>query len=645
MIHYLTFFDLRHSHLILSERVFTELAAMYSNPIQTKAIALFIFVSLYLCQNVVQGEESKLKLKKQKNNPPRIAAIVTEYRPWSHADVIVGRLIQGYRLETTPFYPKVKVHALYVDQTPKDDLSVPLSIKYGVPIKKSIREAILDQNGKLAVDGVLLIGEHGKYPYNKKGQHLYPRRRFFDETVKAFKEAGEVVPIFNDKHLAAEWEDAKHMYETAKKLKIPFQAGSSLPLAWRLPHLEIPREAIITEAMSVGYGGVESYGFHALETLQCMVERRRGGETGVTAVTCLQGNEVWKAMEEGKFSKDLLEAALSRHHPSLKDSYKKADGNTYAFIIEYRDGLKASVIMLPYVRDFLFSAKLKDYQNIVSTQFWLQEPTWGHFSFLSNALSEMVIQGRAVYPVERTVITTGIVDAVMDSRFEKGKRIETPDLNLSYKAQESNLGAFHYHSQLTSRSGGWVDLFDGKSLDGWLVHDWEDQPKWEVKDGILRATGGKGYVSTTETFSDFELFAQVRISDPVSGRGNSGIYFRCQPHINQKQEYPPGYEAQCDNGDKNNPSGSIYNLGMPGSKAPDPKVKDGEWFTVRILAVGNHLRTWINGNPAADCKDSQNRYREGTILLQQHHKTGVTEFKQVRIRRLKPAFNKKIENH
>jgi hypothetical protein len=181
-------------------------------------------------------------------------------------------------------------------------------------------------------------------------------------------------------------------------------------------------------------------------------------------------------------------------------------------------------------------------------------------------------------------------------------------------------------------SGGWIDLCNGRDLTGWRENRFAHQPHWEVKDGVLIGKGGQGYLASEREFEDFELIAEVRISDAGTARGNSGVYFRCQPHRDLNQEYPAGYEAQCDHGDRTNPTGSIYNLGVPGARAPMPQVKDGEWFTLRVVARGSHLQTWVNGKPGADCHDPQNRYTKGYILLQMHHRTGVVEFRKVRVR-------------
>src|SRR5262245_66242106 len=102
------------------------------------------------------------------------------------------------------------------------------------------------------------------------------------------------------------------MYARAGALFVPFLAGSSVPLTWRRPPLKLDRGCELVEALQIGYGPFEGYGFHALEGLECMAERRKGGETGVRAVTCLQGEAMWAAMDRGVFSRELLEAAMAQ---------------------------------------------------------------------------------------------------------------------------------------------------------------------------------------------------------------------------------------------------------------------------------------------------------------------------------------------
>jgi hypothetical protein len=241
---------------------------------------------------------------------PRIAAILTEYRPRSHADVIVGKLLADrYLLDGVPTEPRVEIVSMYVDQLPENDMARALSAQHDVPIYPTIRDALTLGSDQLSVDGVLLIGEHGDYPLNELGQKLYPRRRFFVEATAVMREANRPLPTFSDKHLSWSWEEAKATWQEARALSLPFMAGSSLPVTWRRPPLELPIGCRIEEALVVGYGPLESYGFHALETLQCMVERRAGGETGLAAVTCLHCDAVW---ESQAWSRELQDAALAR---------------------------------------------------------------------------------------------------------------------------------------------------------------------------------------------------------------------------------------------------------------------------------------------------------------------------------------------
>src|SRR5438045_106571 len=170
---------------------------------------------------------------------PRIAAVVTEYRENSHADVIVGKFLAGCKAVDLDFRPRVRIASLYLDQTPGNDTGREIAEAYGVRIYPTIEGALCLGGERLAVDGVLSIGEHGRYPYNEIGQHLYPRRRFFDAAAGVMRRSGRAVPLFNDKHLAASWADAKAMYDTARELKIPFMAGSSVPVSWRKPELRI----------------------------------------------------------------------------------------------------------------------------------------------------------------------------------------------------------------------------------------------------------------------------------------------------------------------------------------------------------------------------------------------------------------------
>jgi hypothetical protein len=377
--------------------------------------------------------------------PKKVAAIVTEYRLHSHADVIVGKILEGYNYDGDAG-PNMKLVSMYVDQFPEKDMARALAKKHNFTIYDSIASAVTLGGKELAVDGVLCIGEHGKYPTNDKGQILYPRRRFFEAVTDVFAKSKKSVPVFNDKHLAATWDDAKWMVDRARELFVPFLAGSSIPVTWRKPELKLPKNCELVEAVQIGYGPFEGYGFHALEGLQCMAERRQGGETGVKAVQCVQGEEMWKALDAGRWSKTVLEAALKLVPAHAQGDYRETTAktkNAAVFLIEYRDGFKAAVAMLNgwvYEGDggaFVFAGKLKDKDEPVATQFYLQQPDpFAHFAYLVKAIDSLMQTSHAPYPVERTLLTTGILDAIMTSKAEKGKRIETPQLAIKYEPTE-----------------------------------------------------------------------------------------------------------------------------------------------------------------------------------------------------------------
>ncbi len=366
----------------------------------------------------------------------QIAAVITTYFPYSHADVIVTKFMKAIPTDAELREPRLKLASIYLDQIDARDIGQSLAWRHHVPIYPSIRAALTLGGSELAVDGVLLIGEHGDYPHDEQGRHMYPRRAFFEQIAGVFAGSGRAVPVFNDKHLAYNWADARWIYDRARQLGVPLLAGSSLPTCWRQPFLEYDLETPLQEAVAIGYGGVESYGFHALETLQCMVERRRGGETGVAAVQCLEGDAVWEAGRAGRWSRELAEAACATISERPEGPMEEHSREPAAFLIEYADGLQAAVLMLNgYVSAFAFAGRAND--AVQATEFYLQgDFPHGHFNYLALNIEELILTGVPPYPAERTLLTTGILDAVMTSRAHGHARVETPHLAIRYRSYE-----------------------------------------------------------------------------------------------------------------------------------------------------------------------------------------------------------------
>ncbi len=368
-----------------------------------------------------------------------VAAVVTVYQKQSHADVIVGKILEGYQQQGGPG-PGLRLASLYIDQEPSQEMSRALAEKHAFRRSPTIADALTLGTDRLQVAGVLSIGEHGNYPYTPATrQHMYPRRRFFDEIVDVFRRCGQTVPVFNDKHLSYRWEDAEHMVRTARDVKFPLLAGSSLPVAWRYPPLELPLECEIEAALAIGYGGLEAYGFHALETLQCMIERRRGGETGVDSVQAVQHDALRAAAQTGAWSRDLFRAALQTlpGTPQDSDEWPQSD-NSAAYLMQHRDGLRSAVVMASgLARHFAFAVKLKGRAEPLATWFKLQEDRpYGHFAYLVRAIEHTIRTGTTAYPVERTLLTTGILDRAMHSLADGGKKFESPELRFAYQPRE-----------------------------------------------------------------------------------------------------------------------------------------------------------------------------------------------------------------
>jgi hypothetical protein len=381
----------------------------------------------------------------------KIAFLGTEVRTHSHAQHFLDRHAMGYTFGGKWQYPRFDIASVFIDQSPEEDLSPGRIEKYKLKGFRTIEEALTLGGSKLAVDGVVIIAEHGKYPTNEKGQTRYPRYDWFKKVVKVFEDSGRSVPVFNDKHLSTVWSECKEMVDDSKRLGFPFLAGSSLPVTWRMPSIDVPIDTPMKESVCVCYGRVDSYDIHGLETAQCMSERRLGGEVGVKKVIGLRNENLWSTLraEQYKDTRRLIVSALTRSHnlpvetgypsaPITFDWAEKTLTKSTGYILEHRDGFRTTMILAP-IRDFNYAGLRSDNGDIVSCQMYLPMPTHGSttadfFNPLANHIETLVLEGKTPYPVERTLLTSGMVIAGVESLFQGSKEIETPELDVSYKA-------------------------------------------------------------------------------------------------------------------------------------------------------------------------------------------------------------------
>ncbi len=383
--------------------------------------------------------QSEASSEKVSERIPHVAAIVTEYRRNSHADLIVSRLVQTDTLDGRGRVPRLKLASVYTDQIPATDISRSLATEHRFRISPTVRDTLTLGTDRLAVDGVLLIAEHGAYPESDTGQFQFPKRRLFAEISAVMSESGRTVPVFHDKHLADNWEDAKWIYDRARELKIPLMAGSSLPVLWRDPPVDVRRGAKLKQLVAVSYHRLDAYGFHAVEAVQALAERRAGHETGLAAVQCLTGAAVWDAERRGVYDRQLLDAALSRLQasPLLPGrSLQEIVPKPVLFVMDYRDGLRANILTLnDAVAEWSAAWQYAD-GTVESTLFRTQElRPFMHFTYLLQGVEQMMHSGQPAWPVERTLLSSGALDALLISKRDGQQRLATPWLDVRYECQ------------------------------------------------------------------------------------------------------------------------------------------------------------------------------------------------------------------
>lgn len=399
----------------------------------------------------VGSKPSRAATKLPASAKPRVAFLGTVVKKHSHAQHFLDRHTLGYTWNGGWQEPRIEVASVYVDQFPEEeDLARSRIARHKLKQFPSIAEALTLGGEKIAVDGVVIIGEHGEYPTDDKGQKRYPRYDWFKQVVKVFEDSGRSVPVFNDKHLSTKWNECVEMVEDSKRLDFAFLAGSSLPVTRRLPAIDMPYNADLKESVCVAYGGIDSYDIHALETAQCMSERRLGGESGIKQVHALRDEKLWTRLSESdcKTTRDLIVSALARSHNLPVDTGFPTDRVTFdwarkvfaeaiGYMIEHRDGFRTTMLLVD-IRDFNYAGMLEN-GKIVSCQMYLPMPGHGSttadfFNPLVHHVETTVIEKKTPYPIERTLLTSGMVIGGVESLHTGQVPFATPKMKVQYKA-------------------------------------------------------------------------------------------------------------------------------------------------------------------------------------------------------------------
>ena len=158
-------------------------------------------------------------------------------------------------------------------------------------------------------------------------------------------------------------------------------------------------------------------------------------------MTCLEGAEVWRWTDQSAWARRLLETALTRCEERTHGSPRKVVKKPVLFALEYTSGLEGAVYLLNgLIEQAVFAATIRGAAEPVATELWLQPSRpFSHFSGLVHYIEQMMVTGIQAYPVERTLLTTGALAALMDSSYQGHRRLETPHLNVSYRAPKESL--------------------------------------------------------------------------------------------------------------------------------------------------------------------------------------------------------------
>lgn len=174
----------------------------------------------------------------------------------------------------------------------------------------------------------------------------------------------------------------------------------------------------------------------------------------------------------------------------------------------------------------------------------------------------------------------------------------------------------------------WISLFNGKDLANWTVRG---DAEWKVENGVIIGQNGQGHLYAAPVLKNLEVKGEFRVSN-LGGGANSGLYFRANEPGDNPDGFPRGYEAQiCNNQDAY--TGWLWKPGKPTGKASALLTRDGEWFDMKVRAVGDSINIWVKGQLVMSYRDSE--YKEGKFAIQCHNKGMSIEARNLYYRKLK----------
>lgn len=372
---------------------------------------------------------------------PRIACLVSYWGATrSHADWIITKLIDGYWWNGAHTPSRIDVASVYIHQHDTSLLAQKICKSKNIPIFKTVAEALTLGGKELDVDGVVIVAEHGDYPTNLKGQWMLPRWWIYNQAIKVFEKSKRSVPVFNDKHLSYDWDESKWMFDKSRELNFPLTGGSSIPVYYRKPEIELAIDTPIKTSVVLGGAPDEGALFHCVDVLQAFVERRKGGETGVKSVQCIRGPETWAWTERNPWAGKLLESVRTKF--DLKPGHFQAIEKPNVCIVEYNDGTKAAIFNADDV-GWTYAGEIEGQAEptMISMLGWPGPFSQYHASNSQpHWIVETMVTKKEPFNAQRLLLSSGITAMNMESNWENskysevGRRIETPFMNMKYKS-------------------------------------------------------------------------------------------------------------------------------------------------------------------------------------------------------------------
>ena len=374
--------------------------------------------------------------------PKRIAFLVDSWYPWSHADVIGTRFLEGYRVGDRAYSSPLTVASVFADTPhPTRDRTHAQATRYGFRVATSVADALLDDprspRPRLAVDGVL-IATREDLPDSGQPQSPMRRLQVVREVLRLMDQTGTRAPIFIDKMLASSWADSQAIVAEAARRGVPLMAGSVLPFT---PLDQPLRTGRVEVGVVIAHTPYWAFSFHAAELLQGFMEQRGPRETGVSEVRDV-GLAYWSMPNRDRWGGRVFDAlvASARTRNARAPAVPGGLGqDTIVLLIQYVDGARAVLAQLPGVFDdseFLLGAQYSD-GTIGTSGLVLRGQPYDHFGYLVHALVELYTTGRSPVPVERTLLTTGIVQFGLQAR-QSGGPVLSPALAISYPAPRTH---------------------------------------------------------------------------------------------------------------------------------------------------------------------------------------------------------------